>query len=38
MSDHVYLYNLHTVSGTVEERMTFIKKVLEDKGVHIKIK
>jgi len=38
MSDHVYLNNLYTVSGTVDERMTFIKKVLEDRGVHIKIK
>jgi len=30
--------NLFVVEGSVEERMTFIKKVLEDKGVHIKIK
>jgi len=30
--------NIYTVKGTVEERMTFIKKVLEDKGLDIKIR
>ncbi|MDH3927677.1 MAG: ATP-binding protein [Deltaproteobacteria bacterium] len=30
--------NIYKVKGTVEERMTFIKKVLEDKGLDIKIR
>jgi nicotinamide riboside kinase len=29
--------NICTVTGTVDKRMTFIKKVLEDKGLDIKI-